>query len=381
MMKRIFSIGMVILFILFVNVLSVNACRSGAAVNQPEIELDGAKIQAVAHIDGQNVYLPLTAVCEALGYEVAWSEGYGMVSVSKPGKNIIIDFNNGKITANDHVYYMSGEYAGAGTEDGMPTGGEAYMSVDFFSDNFGLKILWDRQDGKLKLESIKENPISIKTVSENTETDKIKMTLQFPQIEGLEDKVVEENINSLFRKAAEAAKGEGLMNANGIVEATDGYNGSPNKCETYFDYRLKYNQKGLLSVIFFNYQYAGGAHGLTVQSSYTFNLETGEEYTLKDLMRSDADYVSFISGIVKNQIDERIKEGLLPDYLLTPFEAIKDEQDFYLSNNALVVYFQQYEYFPYAAGIQEFAVDFSELKDMLKPEFSFLNEGSQLPNP
>ncbi|MCR4434446.1 MAG: DUF4163 domain-containing protein [Clostridiales bacterium] len=252
-------------------------------------------------------------------------------------------------------------------------------AVDNQSDNFGLKILWDRENGKVKLESVKENPISIRTVREASETDKIKITLQFPQIEGLNDKTVQEGINSILRKAAEAARDEGLKNADDIAENPDGYAGSPNKYETYFDYRLKYNQNGLLSVIFMNYQYTGGAHGITVQSSHTFNLKTGEEYKLKDLMQRDADYISFISGIVKNQIDERVKEGLLPDYSITPFKAIKDEQDFYLSNHAVVVYFQQYEYFPYAAGIQKFAVDFSELKDMLKPDFSFLNEESKSP--
>lgn len=36
-----------------------------------------------------------------------------------------------------------------------------------------------------------------------------------------------------------------------------------------------------------NYQYTGGAHGITVQSSHTLNLETGEEYKLRDLMNDE----------------------------------------------------------------------------------------------
>jgi len=91
-------------------------------------------------------------------------------------------------------------------------------------------------------------------------------------------------------------------------------------------------------------------------------------------VKNDADYVSFISDTVRNAIDERVKEGILPDYSIAPFKTIKDDQDFYLSNNVVVVYFQQYEYWPYAAGIQEFPVEFSALKDMLKPGFSFLND-------
>jgi len=362
-------VGTLVMFI-----LSTNGFNFDKTVNRSEIEIDGKKIQAHASIEEENVYLPLEAVCKALGYNVEWYQNNEGVSVSKPGKKIVIDLKNQKITANDHEYYMTGEYAdnvsdkNANIEDGT------YMRDDFFSDNLGLKISIDEKNAKVNVESIKENPIFIRTVKEITETDKIKITLQYPQIERLNDKNVEDKINSILRGAAEAARDEGQKNADFIDEGTDLSAISPNKYETYFDYRLKYNQNGLLSLVLFNYQYTGGAHGITVQSSYTFDLKTGEEYKLKDLMQADADYVAFISNIVKQKIDERIKAGLLPDYLLAPFTAIKDDQDYYLSNNGVVVYFQQYEYFPYAAGIQEFTVDYQELGNMLKPEFSFLYE-------
>lgn len=373
MLKRIVVIGVAVLLI-----LSVNVFGTGAAGDQPGIELNGIKIPAAAHIDGGNVCLPLRAVGEALGYKIDGSGKDGAIHVSGPGKSIMIDLKNNKITANDHTYNMGGDYTGNAPGGSTAAGSDTYMAADFFSDNFALKIAWDKQGGKVKLESIKENAVSIKTVKEADETDKIKITLQFPQIEGLGDKTVQDGINSVLRKAAEAARSEGLKNVENFPQDPDGRSGSPNKYETYFDYRLKYNQNGLLSVIFLNYQYTGGAHGFTVQSSHTFDLKTGKEYKLKDLMKSDAEYVPLISGIVKSQIEERAKEGLLPEHPITPFEAIRDEQDFYLSNNAAVVYFQLYEYFPYAAGIQEFAVGFSQLKDMLDPDFSFLNEESRL---
>ncbi|NLI13986.1 MAG: DUF4163 domain-containing protein [Peptococcaceae bacterium] len=362
-------IGAVILLILFVPAYSF-----AAVDNQPAIELNGVEIQAAAYIDGGNVYLPLRAVGEALGYKIDWSEKDGTVSVSGSGKNIMIDLKNNKVTANDHVYYMSGDAADGGTIVGDRT----YMGAGFFSANLGLKVLWDRQNGKVELESVKENAISIKTAKEASETDKIKITLQYPQIEGLDDKAVQDSINSIFKNSAGAARNEGLKNADNMAQDDAGYAGSPNKCETYFDYRVKYNQNGLLSVVFMNYQYTGGAHGLTAQSSHTFNLKTGVEYKLKDLFRNGADYVSFISDIVSSEINERVKQGRLPEHSITPFKAIKDDQDFYLSNSAVVVYFQQYEYFPYAAGILEFPVDFSVLKDMLKPDFSFLLDGAKL---
>lgn len=348
-------------------ILSMGTYGFAATGSQPGIMLDGTKIEAAAYIDRGNVYLPLRAVGEALGYEVQWSEKDNTVSVSMPGTNITIDLENYKITANDHVSYMGGDYTNIN--------GSTYMGADFFSGSFGLEVRWDRQNGTVQLDRVTENAISIKTIKEASETDIIKITLQYPQIDGLTDKAVQDSINSIFRESAMEARNEGLKNADEMEkDRASGYAGSPNKCETYFDYSLKYNQNGLLSVVFRNYQYTGGAHGLTVQSSHTIDLNTGGEYKLKDLVKDDADYVALFSDTVRNMIDERVKEGILPDYMIAPFSTIRDDHDFYLSNNAVVVYFQQYEHWPYAAGIQEFPVEFSVLSDMLKPGFSFFND-------
>jgi len=269
--------------------------------------------------------------------------------------------NNQQITADGNAYYMSS----------MLIADRTYLGTDFFSANFGLEVRWDRQNEIVQLERVTENPISIKTMKESSETEIIKITLQFPQIDGLTDKTVQDSINSIFKEAAMAARDEGLKNADEMEKTNESDYGSPNKYETYFDYSLNYNQNGLLSVVFKDYQYTGGAHGSTVQSSYTFNLNTGEEYKLKDLFNSDADYVSFISDTVRKEINERVKDGSLLEEL-TPFNTIREDHDFYLSNDGIVIYFQQYEYWPYAAGIQEFTVEYAALKEMLKPGFSFL---------
>ena len=359
MFKKVIMVGAAILLL-----LSVQASFFTAAGSQPAIELDGADIEAAAYIDGRTVYLPLRAVGEALGCQVLWRGEDQTISVSGQGKDITIDLNNRKITAGDHDYYMGGSYRII--ED------KTYMSEDFFFDNLGLKVRWDRPNEIIKLTRVMENAIFITTVKEASETDKIKITLQYPQVEGLADQNVQDAINAILEKSALEAREEGLKNVDELMkDMASGHPVSPNKYETYFDYRVKYNQNGLLSAVFMDYQYTGGAHGLTVQSSRTFNLETGAEYRLADLFASDAGYVPFINNTIRTEIDERAREGLL--YELTPFETIREDHDFYLSNDAVVIYFQQYEYWPYAAGIQEFPVGFETLREMLKPDFSSLS--------
>lgn len=369
MIKKLSAIAIAILL-----VLSVHTYGFAADGNRPAIQLNGAAIQPAAYIDYGNVYLPLRAVGEALGYQIQWSQKDRTVSVSGNGKNILIDPGNGQITAGDHTYYMGGDYLYSTSGNSPDIQGVTYMGENFFSESLGLKVLWDKE--KVVLESKGENAVSIKTVKEASETEHIKITLQYPQLDGLEDKSVQDKINTAFEKAAVDAKNEGLKNVADTDWNAPGYTGSPNKYETYFDYRVKYNQNGLLSLTFDDYQYTGGAHGMTVRTAHTINLQTGEEYKLKDLFNNDAAYVPFISNVVRTEIDERTKEGLLAEIQGTSFSTIRPDQDFFLSDAAVVVYFQQYEYFPYAAGIQEFPVSFSALNSLLKSDLPFLKDAS-----
>lgn len=206
----------------------------------------------------------------------------------------------------------------------------------------------------------KENPPVINTKLEVSETTTLKLTVKYPEITGLENSAVQNDLNALFAKlAAEAASRgheiEKYIGQDHIARQV--------KAEIYFDYQVKYNRKGLLSVVFSDYQYSGGAHGITVQSSYTFDLKTGKEYKIKDVFKDGSDYVSLISNEVKKQMEEREMT-----FLLAPFNSIKTDQDFYLSEKAVVVYFQAYEYLPYAFGIPEFAVDFSDLALLLSED-------------
>jgi hypothetical protein len=271
-------------------------------------------------------------------------------------KNILLNFKEGKIKINDHEYYM--------TDSLRTIKGKTYMRADFFSDNLALKVQWDRSQGKVILNGIRENDISINTIKEASENSALKITVQYPKIDGLKNKQVEEDVNALFKNSAENAAKVGKKNAADLAEYARLYGGgSPNPCETYFNYQIKYNQNNIMSVVFLDYQYAGGAHGITVQSTYTINLKTGNHYTLKDMFKKNADYVSVISKGVKTQLDERN----LTSALFAPFVKISENQYYYLSNNGVVVYFQDYDILPYAAGIQEFSIDFSVLDKLLAP--------------
>lgn len=310
------------------------------------IELDGKAIEMPAEVWDGELFLPLRAVSEELGYDVRWDGEKKAIQVTKPGKNINLSLPDYKVIVNNHESYVAGGY--------RLVKDRTYLRHDFFSDNLGLSVVWDMAGNRITLKGVEENPIVIDTKSEASETATLKLTIQYPELKGLENVEVQNKLNSLFAKLAAGARDRGyeIEKYIGQDEITRHI-----KAEAYFNYQVKYNRKDLLSIVFLDYQYSGGAHGGTVQSSYTFDLKTGTEYKLRDLFAEGSDYVALISSQVKQQMEEREMT-----FLLAPFNSIRADQDFYLSNNAVVVYFQEYEYLPYAYGIPEFPVDLSLIK-------------------
>jgi inhibitor of cysteine peptidase len=72
-------------------------------------------------------------------------------------------------------------------------------------------------------------------------------------------------------------------------------------------------------------------------------------------------------------MDRRIACGELIELEGLHFETVGDHPGFYLSGAGIVFYFQQYEYFPYAAGIQEFTIPYGALSGMLKDGYGLIS--------
>ena len=331
---------------------------AAAENNNFSTELDGTQLGTQAYSQEGTLYLPLRAVSEAMGYTVEWSAKDREVTLQRSDEKMIFDIDAFSVTDGNHQFYA----------DEQVVNGTLYLSEDFYNDCLGLSTSPDQIAKKVTLVSVKENDITIKTINETTTDQSIDITLQYTQISGLADRTVQDKINALVKQEADAAKNEGLSY---IKEFPD--NPSGNKYQVYFDYRIKYDQDNLLSIVLMDYQFAGGAHGDTIQTSYTFDLKTGAEYGMKDLFTKDSSYTSLFNDLVKTEIKAREL------YELAPFESIAEDQAYYLENSGVTVYFEPYEYFPHAAGIQTFTANYDTLKDMLDPSLSFLYKSTAAP--
>lgn len=137
---------------------------------------------------------------------------------------------------------------------------------------------------------------------------------------------------------------------------------NPSLVEMIASFEIKNNQRNILSLNLIVYSFTGGAHGMTVVKSLTFDTKTGKQYTLQELFKPGSDYVKTLSAIIQKDIDKWQVQ------LLDKFDSIRPDQDFYIADTSLVIYFQLYEITPYVWGFPYFPIAILDISDIIQPE-------------
>ncbi len=178
-----------------------------------------------------------------------------------------------------------------------------------------------------------------------------KAEIWYPNVRGLQHADAQQAIRQSIREEMEA------------LVAKQGPLTDPRSEMTAW-FEVKTNARYVFSLSLYNYAYAGGAHGLTLQSSLTFRSDTGKKYALAELFNPGTDYVKVLTAHVKQQIAARE----VPVYDFEPFEAIRTDQDYYVADRALVIYFQVYEITPYVYGFPYFPVSVFDLQSIIRED-------------
>lgn len=220
-------------------------------------------------------------------------------------------------------------------------------------------IIDNQQDESIDTKEEKKSSIQILNKTDKSENNNVIIDISYPQITGHENKEVEDKINMVLFNHYKDIKESNLKNMNNTLEEMN--NEIDHKSFGITEkYEMKSVNDDILSIVFMDYTYTGGAHGMTYQSSYTIDLKSGKVYELKDLFKENVDYVEILSS--------KVKAELSPDDLMAEFEKIKPKQDFYIQNNQLVIYFQLYEYTSYAYGIPEIKIPLSQISNLLNED-------------
>ena len=170
----------------------------------------------------------------------------------------------------------------------------------------------------------------------------------YPKAMGIGGKKLINQINTMIREAAYRAIPTYQPGAS-IIEAQSGY-------------ITPLNMKGILSLRFQDYYYPEqAAHGVTGVSSITVNLSNGYQYHFNELFQPNSNYQAVINQIITEQISTR----QIP--MLKPFEGVGPRQEYYLTPDSLVVYYQPYVYTPGYFGVPEFAIPFQQIRNIIDP--------------
>lgn len=176
-----------------------------------------------------------------------------------------------------------------------------------------------------------------------------EMTIYYPIIHGLQNGLIQHKINR-----------EIFDIVNTLIKLQYQEQDTTSFAEMLGTFEIKTNERGILSITFSNYAiFPYAAHGLTFMKSLTVDIMSGKIYQLKDLFKEDSNYVEVLSTIIARQIKER------QITTLEPFTSIRPDQDFYIADKSLVIYFQQYELAAYVYGLPMFPISVFELENIM----------------
>jgi len=206
---------------------------------------------------------------------------------------------------------------------------------------------------------LSQRPVTVGFQEVTSQTDALVVDMKIPVVSGIEDEELQARINSELGNAAMKEREE-ITHLARVAEKLPG-----TTFELYRDYRVTFNKNGILSLVTTSYQYTGGAHGLTVQESYNYDLKKREKIRLADVFQPGVDYEKVINEEIKKQIasdPDKFPDGG------AAFTGIADDQPYYLKEGNLVVYFGLYEIAPYVSGIPEFDIPFTSFNGGVRAE-------------
>lgn len=136
--------------------------------------------------------------------------------------------------------------------------------------------------------------------------------------------------------------------------------------------RIERADSSLLSMVYNSYEFTGGVHGNSVERAYVFDTETGERLSLS-MLTDDYDgeegLAAYLTGrmLEKAASDEYYSERIDPNTLPeeqyeTAFAGLLRDGSWYFDQEGLVIFSDLYEFGPFAAGMVEFRIPYSELE-------------------
>lgn len=197
-----------------------------------------------------------------------------------------------------------------------------------------------------------QRQIKLGEKSVNKNLDYLKEDLKIPQFsDGYDEKkvgTINDKINSDILPKVEEAEKTSKEYFDDIKKERPRF-----PYEIYSRYKVVEDNKLFVSLYNDYYEFLGGAHGMTTKTSYTVDKEKEGLVTLKELFSKGYNYTGIINKEIKEQINKNPENYFDSG---AEFKGISENQNFYIEDDNLVIYYQLYELAPYVFGFPEFKI-------------------------
>ncbi len=131
-------------------------------------------------------------------------------------------------------------------------------------------------------------------------------------------------------------------------------------------YEETFRDDACISFLRQHYSYAGGAHPSTVLFAETFRVADGFRVSANDLFSVEqGTWRPAVIQAIRDQMAEQGWENYYEEYTTEAIDAVFQPDQFYLTEDGIVWFFQAYDVAPYAAGIPTFTIPYDQLGEML----------------
>lgn len=133
-----------------------------------------------------------------------------------------------------------------------------------------------------------------------------------------------------------------------------------------------FNSERLLTYVFTEYIYLGGAHGVTLHRGQTFAAESGEMLTNRNVFLPNK--LPDLLALMRNALWEQYFKKEFPDgtlaeaLLIDPANLELPSCNPQFGAEGITFTYQQYEIAPYSAGHPSCTIPYSDLRSLMRPE-------------
>ncbi len=217
--------------------------------------------------------------------------------------------------------------------------------------------------------SLSQN-MKIKSQSSHVADDKlkIKMDINYPQIQGKDlsvgAKEFNQQIEKIVKTETEQFKKSVILDVPHMQTLPDELKN--NTLSVDYDVNVvKPKDQTLISVrLSFEGMQAGRAHPYHTNKVVNFDLKTGKILALNEIFKSNAKYLKLLAEYTRKALDEKLKKdnwmvaaGTTPD--------VKNFKNWNLQSDSLLITFDEYQVAPYVYGTQEVEIPYSVLQKIL----------------